>query len=250
MKKKAGAARGFIIGLIVFILIGGGLGYIAWREKWSARDSLAKEIDGFSPRQGVPSSIDGLRQAIAHYEKRIEAHVKDAAQTGNYWKILGTRFRDKGMHVEALQAYQKAVLYNTDDAVLHYLIGVSAASAAKAAYGQDGYEAAVLYETAERGYNTAIALQEGYTQALYALAVLYVFELERPQDAVPLFENYRKYNSADVDGLFVLARAYFMTENYEQAAAVYDEIMGKSKDKAKKEEAAYNKEYVMRTWRG
>jgi tetratricopeptide (TPR) repeat protein len=249
MKKKSGA-RGFIIGLIVFIMIGAAVGYIVWREKWAVRDGLAKEIDSFNPRQGVPSTIEGLRQAIAHYEKKIEAHVKDAAQTGVYWKILGTRFRDKGMHVEALNAYQKAVQYNTDDAVLHYLIGVSAASAAKAAYGQQDYEAAFFYATAERGYKTAIDLQEGYTQALYALAVLYVFELESPQDAIPLFENYRKYNSADVDGLFVLARAYFMTENYEQAAAVYDEIIGKAKDKAKKDEAAYNKEYVMRVWRG
>jgi hypothetical protein len=44
--------------------------------------------------------------------------------------------------------------------------------------------------------------------------------------------------------MFVLARAYYMTENYSRAVEMYDRIIARTKDTKIKEEAQKNKETI------
>jgi tetratricopeptide (TPR) repeat protein len=248
MTKNAKSTTGFLAGLGVLIVIGGGLGFLLYHGIWAKRDALAREITGYSPQNGIPPDIDGLKKAIAYYEKRVEEHIQDAAKAGAYWKILGTRFRDKKMHFESLDAFSHALRYTPDDPTVNYLIGVEAATAAKSAYMNDsGNDSpAMLYARAEKAFKRAIALAPGYTQAILALGVLYTFDLNRPHDAIPLFSNYSKYKSNDTDALFVLARAYYMTGDYQSALKAYDSIITKSKNKQKVEEAKRNRDFIMK----
>jgi len=209
--------------------------------------ALAKRIAELSPKGGPPETIDGLRKAIALYEDQIERNVREGAQTGVYWKILAIRLADKKMHNDALNAFERAIYFNTEDPTLYYLTGVSAASVAKSLVGfssGEQKEKEKLYKLSENSYLRAMELDITYTKPMYGIAILYVFELDRPQDAIPYLERYLQIAASDVSAMFVLARAYYSTENYSRAVELYDKIISRTKNKKIKEEALNNKDII------
>jgi tetratricopeptide (TPR) repeat protein len=257
MKRRAGdpfkrGKAGVVIGAFVFLIMAGGIAFIFYYQKNKERVDQAMAISAYGPRKGVPREIEDLQRAIKVYEKQLDRHVRDAAQTGVYWKILGTRFSEKGMHIEALDAFQNAMRYNTEEAVLYYLTGVSAGRAGKFAleFDRDANEAAHYYQLSEEAYIRAIDLDEGYSLALYGLAVLYAFELNRPLDAIPRIERYMELRSGDIDAMFVLARCYYMSGQYQRALDQYDMIISTTKDARRQAEAEENKRVVREVYNG
>ncbi|WP_461246377.1 tetratricopeptide repeat protein [Treponema sp. R6D11] len=239
--KETFLATLILIAVCVFV-------YFVYKEAMQKTNrELAKRIAELSPRGGPPETIDGLRKAIALYEDQIERNVREGAQTGTYWKILAIRLADKNMHNDALDAFERAIYFNTEDATIYYLTGVSAASAAKSLVGFSSNadkERNRLYKLSENSYLRALELDATYAKPMYGLGILYVFELDRPLDAIPYLERYLKINVSDVSAMFVLARAYYSTEKYSDAIDCYDRIINRTKDKNIKEEALKNKDII------
>jgi tetratricopeptide (TPR) repeat protein len=238
------------IGLLVALVLGGGIMGVYFYEKRNTNAALAARMAELSPKGGPPETIEGLRAAIAAYEDAVEAHVRDAAQTGTYWKILATRLADKGMHQDALEALEMSIRYNAEDPTIFYLSGVSAGIVAKSSldFPQGGEQASQreqYFGLSERAYLRALELDRDYAKPRYALGVLYSFELDRPEEAIPHLSRYLELMPRDVDGMFVLARAYYMTGQYEKAIDLYDRILVTTKDAKKLEEARNNRDYVM-----
>jgi len=199
------------------------------------------------------SSIEELRAAIAANEKRIERYVNDVAQTGIYWKLLASRLQDRGLHGEALQALQKAVYYLPEDAAVQYYIGISAGIMAKASHafpGMENPEKEGYYSLAENAFLRAIELDARYLRPKYSLGVLYVFELDRPEDAIPHLLKYLEISRNDIDTMFVLARAYYMIMNYRAAIDLYDRIITLTRDDQKRRDAQNNRQLVMEQMNG
>ncbi|MDR0599960.1 MAG: tetratricopeptide repeat protein [Treponema sp.] len=240
------AKQGMAKSVIILIILAGGISGIFAVKKVLARNTLAARIAALSPR-GTPQGIEDLRKAIDLYERKIEEHVKDAAQTGIYWKILGNRLIDKKLYGEALEALENAARYYPEDETIQYLIGISAGTLAKSEHVSPQRKQA-LREECELAYLRAIEIYERYGKALYGLSVLYVFELGRPAEAVPYLERLLEVHRGDTDGMFVLAAAYYMTENYQAAVDLYDRIGGLTKDKDVKIQAERNKGQVMDEW--
>jgi tetratricopeptide (TPR) repeat protein len=243
--------EGVIAILLMVVILGGAvflLNYLRNRE----RNALATRIAALEGRSGVPTGIEDLKSAIALYEQRIENHVQDAAQTGIYWKILANRLQDKGLYNEALNALERAIYYNPADPALQYLVGISASMAAKGSldFNTGSRSGDRYFGIAESAYLNSISLDETYARSRYALGVLYVFELDRPEEAIPHLEKYLDLTVNDTDGMFVLARAYFMTSRYEEALNVYDRILSISKDQKIRREAEENRRYVMDVYYG
>jgi tetratricopeptide (TPR) repeat protein len=228
-----------LAGLCVVSLLAAGGVFLFQHQRNKNRSSLARRIAELG-NGGPPETIEGLKTAIAAYEKQIEEQVKLAAQTGVYWKILATRLQDRGLHLEALEALERAVRYNPEDPVLHYLTGVSAGIAAKSIHNFDGsadQEREGYLALAEAAYLRAIELDGRYIRPRYGLAVLYVFELNRPAEAVPHLERYLEISRSDVDAMFILARSYFMLENFRAALDLYDRIITLTRDENRRLEA-------------
>jgi len=208
---------------------------------------LARRIAELSPHGGPPETIDGLRKAIALYEEQIEKNVREGAQTGVYWKILATRFADRSMHHDALSALERAIYFNAEDPILYNLTGVSAGTVAKSIVGfsvNAQREREHYYKLSETAYLRALELDVLYTRPMYGLAVLYTFELDRPEEAIPYLERYLSILPSDTSAMFVLARAYYMTANNSKAIEVYDRIIMRTKDKQVREEASANRDYI------
>ncbi|MDR1507158.1 MAG: tetratricopeptide repeat protein [Treponema sp.] len=241
--------KGTVRSLVILVILAAGLIGVFVYKRFSERNSLARQIAELSPRGAPPQGIEDLRRAIALYEKKIENHVRDAAQTGVYWKILGSRLMDKELYGEALEALEQAAKYYPEDESVHYLIGLSSGILAASDYFSQA-EAASYFRTSEQAYLRAIDIDPRYAKALYGVSVLYVFELERPAEAVPHLVNFLDINKSDTDAMFLLARAYYMTENYEAAVGLYDRIISVTKDPEKKAQAGANKQQVMDRWYG
>ncbi|MDR3276250.1 MAG: tetratricopeptide repeat protein [Treponema sp.] len=241
-----------VIGIVVLlILVSGGVAlysYLQYRTKNDLAVRIAELGNG-----GTPQTIEMLREAISLYEGEIEGFVKMSAQTGVYWKILATRLQDRGLHNEALDALERAISYAPEDVSLPYMTGISATMVAKSKldFSETGdRERERYYALAEDAYLRSIAMNETYSKPHYALGVLYVFELGRPEDAIPQLERYQELTVNNVDGMFVLARAYYMTGQYEATIGQYDRILSITRDKDKRAEAEQNRQYVMDIYYG
>ena len=269
--------KGFIIGITVFLLIIMAFFAASQYQKDRARGELAERIfsqgngafqgstalqesnepDGGaylpgSPLQGqdgsYPENIAKLKASIASYEKRIERHVKDAAATATYWKILAVRLQDRGLHGDALAALERAIFYSPSDPALHYYTGVSAGIIAKSIHlypGSTDNGREQYYALAEDSFLRAIELDGRYLRPRYSLGVLYVFELERPEDAIPHLERCLEISRNDVDTMFVLARAHYMLKNYRAALDIYDRIITLTRDEQKRVDAQNNRQLIM-----
>lgn len=237
-------SRGIVIGITAFaLIIFAFFGAFIYKRN-VAREDFAERIIS----EGSTENIEKLKADIAAYDKRIERHVRDAASTATYWKLLAVRLQDRGLHGEALEALERAIYYSPADPALQYYTGVSAGALAKSVHvfpGRDSGERAFFFALAEDSYLRAIELDSRYQRPRYGLSVLYVFELDRPEEAIPHLERCLEISRNDVDVMFVLARAHYMLKNYREAIALYDRIIGLTKDEQKRTDAQNNRQMAM-----
>lgn len=251
MAKKIIKVKRVVVSIFAAAVFFSGLGFAFYWSKDKAHRDLAARISEYGPRKGVPQSIDDLKRAISAYEDAQEMYVRDAAQTGTYWKILATRFQDKLMWLEAVKALERAIQYTPNDETLHYLTGMDAAMAAKSVYDYDtgkggiGANSKRYFNLSEAAYLRALELQPAYTQARYALAILYTYELNRPADAISHFLLYMEERPGDADAMFALGRALYMTGRNREAVEWFDRGISLTKDAAKLKEARILRDLIM-----
>ena len=90
-----------------------------------------------------------------------------------------------------------------------------------------------------------LSLGEIYVRALYGLGVLYVFELDEPAKAIPYLEKLLTIDTKHIDAMFVLARAYYSTFEFDKAVQMYDKIIATSNSEETKSNAEANKKIAL-----
>ena len=239
--------RDTVIALFAVSIIVGSIALFYRVERNRERRSLAASIADLTPRGGLPRTIDDLVTAIALHEEQIERHVRDGAQTGIYWKILGIRLADRGMHRDALYAFERAIHFNADDPTLFFLTGESASIVAASSLEFPGGpvgERERYFALAEAAFLRAIDMDVTYSRPRFSLGVMYAFDLNRPEDAIPQLERYLQISPRSIAAMFVLARAYFMTERFIPAIELYERILSMSRDPSIRAEAEANMSLV------
>ena len=196
-----------------------------------------------------PTTIEELRDAIKKYQERVADVQLAQSQIGIWYKILGTRYLDNKMYGEALKAFQEALTYYPDNQNLYYYVGVCAGYMSHAAldYNASGTnEVKYNYlKLAEEAYLRAIAIEDRYVRALYGLGVLYVFELDEPEKAIPHLEKALSIDTKNLDTMFVLARAYYSSYEFDKAVEIYDRIIETTKSEDTKKTAEENKKIAL-----
>ncbi|HPX26845.1 MAG TPA: hypothetical protein PLG87_08565 [Treponemataceae bacterium] len=208
-----------------------------------------KRIQSMEEGVSSPTTIDELKTAISKYENRVEDIMLAQQSVGIWYKILATRYIDKQMYGEALSVLQKAIMYYPVNQNLYYYVGVCAGYMAKAeldfsATGNTSKKQNYL-RLSESGYLRAIELEPTYARSLYGLAVLYVFDLDESNKAIPLLEKLLTIEKRHVDAMFVLARAYYVDYQFEKAVNMYDLILSTTGDSQKIADAQLNKKIVL-----
>ena len=75
--------------------------------------------------------------------------------------------------------------------------------------------------------------------------MLYVFELNQPENAVPYLEKLLTIDTKHIDAMFVLARAHYENFDFDKAVDLYDKIISITKSPERKAEAEANKKQVL-----
>ncbi len=196
-----------------------------------------------------PTTIEELKDAIAKYGERVADIQLAQSQIGIWYKILGTRYLDTKMYGEALKCFEEALKYYPDNQNLYYYVGVCAGYMSHTAldYNASGTnEIKYNYlKLAEEAYKRAIEIEERYVRALYGLGVLYVFELNEPEKAIPYLERALDVETKNIDAMFVLARAYYSSYEFDKSAEMYDKIIAVTKSAETKATAEENKKTVL-----
>lgn len=196
-----------------------------------------------------PTTIEELKDAIDKYKDRVADIQLAQSQIGIWYKILGTRYLDTKMYGEALKCFQEALKYYPDNQNLYYYVGVCAGYMSHAAMdfgGSGSTEVKYNYlKLAEEAYTRAITIEDRYVRALYGLGVLYVFELDEPEKAIPHLEKALSIDKNNIDAMFVLARAYYSSYEFNKSVDMYDKIINTTKSAETKATAEENKKIAL-----
>ena len=191
---------------------------------------LAERMAAEDGRTDDDNRIAELKAEIRDVDKQVEKTIESVKRKGTYWRLLGLKYMDHQMWGEGLKAFDEAVEIYPDHAVLQYNRGLCAGQMALASVKSE--ERNRYLQVSEAGYRRSLALDPRYSPAMYALSVLLVFELDRPEEAVVLLEDYLDIERSDVPGRFLLARSYLAVGRPSQALELYDEITQIAKDPA------------------
>ena len=196
-----------------------------------------------------PTTIEELKAAIEKYQDRVADVQLAQSQIGIWYKILGTRYLDNKMYGEALNCFKEALNYYPDNQNLYYYVGVCAGYMSHAAMDFGGTGANEIrynyLKLAEDAYSRAVAIEPRYVRALYGLGVLYVFELDEPEKAISPLENLLSIDTKNIDAMFVLARAYYSSFEFDKSVDMYDKIIVTTKSADTKATAEENKKTVL-----
>jgi tetratricopeptide (TPR) repeat protein len=153
------------------------------------RSETLEDLAEMEPGDGPvgEARIAELREQIENYREIVEEKVQATGQLGVYYKMLGRAYMTRRMYGPALDALEEAVRIETANPIVFYRAAVAAGQLGSSAGSES--EARRHFETAERYYERAIELDPEYVDALYGLAVLYTFELDRPEAALDLLNR-------------------------------------------------------------
>ncbi|AGT44590.1 tetratricopeptide repeat protein [Treponema pedis] len=191
-----------------------------------------------------PTTEEELKEAIKKYERRVEDIIIAEGRIGIWYKILGSRYMDQKMYKKALTCFQSALEYYPENQNLFYQTGLAASLVAKNALDFDlsgtDIEKKRYYALAVSSYTRAIEIDPKYSKAVYALSVLYLFELNKPYEAIPLLESVVEREQKPIQHLLLLGRAYYVTGSNEKAVEMYEKVISLTSSAEKKAEAENN----------
>ena len=191
-----------------------------------------------------PATEAELKEAIKKYERRVDDIIIAEGRIGVWYKMLGSRYMDKKMYKKALECFKAALEYYPENQNIFYQVGLAASLIAKNTLdfeltGTD-IEQKRYYALAVSSYKRAIEIEPKYSKAISALSVLYLFELDKPQEAIPLLESVVEREQKPLQHLFLLARAYYMIGENEKAVSAYEKIISLTGSAEQKKEAENN----------
>jgi len=233
------------VGLICLILVSFSCG----NEKREYAELMAEfEPEEYADREASEEKIKELEKKISDMQKEVERTIDASYDLALYNKMLAVEYIELKMYGPALEALRKAIEISPANRLLFYYAGVCCAQMATSTPRQE--ERRRYLKDAEFYYKRAIELKNNYVEALYALAVLYVFEMDRPFDAKPLLEDILNYSSKNIQAMFLLARVNVQLGDVEAAIDLYERIEETSAIEEEREEATSNKKRLLEEYYG
>ena len=180
------------------------------------------EMEGEVQGEVSVQRVEEIEREVRRYRKEVQRTVDASGQLAVYYKMLAVEYMRGAMYAAAYDSLEQATAIQPENPILFYYSAVCAARMSKAQVISE--ERAGWLDRSELLYRRALALDPDYDAALYGLSVLYVFELQRPQEAEDLLERLLSVESKEIDGRFLLARVYYSLGKLENAIELYRQI--------------------------
>ncbi len=180
------------------------------------------EMEGQVQGEVSVQRVEEIEREVRRYREEVQRTVDASGQLAVYYKMLAVEYMRGAMYSAAYDSLEQATAIQPENPILFYYSAVCAARMSKAQVISE--ERMRWLDRSELLYRRALALDPGYAAALYGLSVLYVFELQRPQEAEDLLERLLNAESKEIDGRFLLARVYYSLGKLENAIELYRQI--------------------------
>jgi tetratricopeptide (TPR) repeat protein len=198
---------------------------------------------GYTDQGPSEERIQELKSEIEKYRGIVEEKVEASGKLGVYHKMLAVAYMDQKMYGLALDHLERAIEIQPENPILFYYAGVSSARLAKSRV-EEG-ERNELLTDAEEYYLRSIELDPRYSEANYGLAVLYLFELDRPVAAREPLQRVIEDEPRNDRAHMLLARSYAATGEVQRAAELYDEAAELTKTPEVREQALRNRQELL-----
>ncbi len=214
------------------------------REEQRMLDRLLKTETGEYSGEEIDSErVEELDRHIRRYADEVEQIVKETGKLGIYYRMLALDYLDQEMYGPAEEYFLRALEIYPNNHVLHYYTGLTQAQLSGAQPG--GAERNAKLEEAAYHQERAIELKPDYFDALYALSVLYIFELDMPLSAEEYVLRALDVRSSNINSLFLLARIRVIQGRFEEAVEIYDQIIDATESSEVLERARSNRDRLL-----
>lgn len=196
-------------------------------------------------KAGTPSkqTMEELQNEVARYQSEVNRVFDSTQKLGRAYQMLALKYFNNKMYGPALRSFKQAINIYPTNPVLSYMAGLCQAQLAKVEVNpqaqQDMFDEAATY------YKNALSINGSYKDALYALSILDIFELNKPSEAEPHLKKLTSLDPKDTDALFLLARVYASEGHPEEAAKLYDKISTSDASAEQKSRAQENKKKIL-----
>jgi len=204
---------------------------------------LKTESGDYNNEKISKERIKELEDGIKEYSKDVDRVVKANAEIGVYYRMIALEYLDLKMYKLALENFEKSMEYYPSNPVLSYYAGLSEANIARAE--TSGIKSSVLFKQAEKYYIAAVRLKSDYSDAMYALSVLYLFDLDSPDKAKPLLEKMLFLNPKNWEAMSLYARYKVLTGDIDGAIDLYTKISEDAWDDNMKQQAVENRNSLL-----
>jgi tetratricopeptide (TPR) repeat protein len=201
-----------------------------------------EELVKMEGREVSVQRVEEIQREIERYSEEVDRTVEATGQLGIYYKLLAVEFMRGAMYLEAYGALDRAIEIQPENPILFYYSAVCAARMSAAQVISE--DRADWLDRSEALYRRAVTLDPDYAAALYGLSVLYVFELDRPEEAEDLLERLLSLESQHIDGRFLLARVYYSLGKLEKSIELYREIESLTDTKQSGEQALNSRKQI------
>lgn len=242
-KERTGAAlrAAAVIGALVLLVLFSGC---SDRGKHILSRLMATQASQYEDEEISEEKVKELERHVKLFSEEVAELVKKKGKLGIYYRMLGMEYMNREMYGPAFETFLKALEIYPANHIIHYYTGL--ASSRLAETKPEEQERREVLESSAHYYEKAIELKGNYVEALYALSMLYIFELDRPYDAEKHLEKILSVKSDHYRAMFLLARIRVEQNRIEEAVEIYNEIGEKAKEQEMVDRARENRERLMR----
>ena len=241
MGTRALRMRSVIKILIILVCCAGFLDCDNERD-WIVNELKRLELTDYEDRDLDKKTEQELLRGIRFLEGEVKRTVDAGTHLGTYYKLVAIEYRKREMYGLAAEYFERALTVSPRNAYLAYWTGVCYAQIARAIQIESRED---TLETARSYYEYAVEVNPKYTEALYALAVLLVFEYDELSSAKPLLERILLVESLDFRAMFLLARIHVVEGQISEAVDLYERIIDDSTDELMVSEARGNRNELL-----
>ena len=184
------------------------------------------ELSNYEKRDLDKKTEAELLDGIRFLEDEVDRTVNAGVHLGTYYKMVATKYRLRELYGLAAEYYRKALNVYPTNPIIAFWTGVCVAKTA-VSFQTDEERIERLKEAAGY-YQFTLDLDPRYTDAMYALSILYVFEFDDPEFAEPLLETMLTIETRNYRAMFLLAQVYVIYGRIDDAVALYDTIADES----------------------
>ncbi len=174
------------------------------------------------------ANIDELKSAIERLKGEVERTVEAGIQLVNYYKMVAQQYMGKELYGLAAEFYRKSLDLEPSNSLVAYRLGICTSQIARSQPNDE--DKLRMMEEALNYYRYAVEFDPENADALYAAAVLCIFELDREADAEGYLDKLLAIEPDNIKGMFLLARVDADFGRIDDAIALYDRIIRESSD--------------------